>query len=242
MPLQTQQQWIETADLIQCDRYHARITESACEAFQDRHDSSEMGMWKHGEYSHCPHPCKGCEHLKQRQERQSALKSKRIAPSLPIPTGETRIRQKATVICPVCHEKREVTVDRTTQPSFISSGGMCRSCGRREKNKSKPKRLDPRRKVPVTCPVCGNTREVSWHLTRREGYTGRCGSCAVTEMNKQRGVSREGWKERVDVTCPKCKRVRQVQYGFTVRKDFTGFCSRCAQKAKKHYKKDWRSK
>lgn len=130
MTPQTQQQWIESADLIHCDRYHARITTASCEAFQDRHDSEERGMWKHGEYANCPHPCKGCEHLKQRQERQSARKSRRIAPSLSIPTGETRVRPRVTVICPECHEKREVTAAHTSHPSFIASGGLCRSCAR----------------------------------------------------------------------------------------------------------------
>lgn len=242
MTPQTQQQWIESADLIQCDRYHARITTASCEAFQDRHDSSEMGYWKHGEYANCPHPCKGCEHLKQRQERQSALKSRRIAPSLPIPTGQLRmVGSKVTVICPVCHQKREVTESRTLQPSFIASGGMCRSCGRREKNKNKPPRLSPTRKVEVVCPECGKARKVCYHYTKRSGYTGRCATCATIATNKTRGVSREGWVAKVDVTCPKCHEVRQVQYGFTTRSDFTGLCARCAQlnKRKKSYKKDW---
>ncbi len=237
MTPQTAQQWIEQANLIQCYRYHARITHASCEAFQDRHDSSEMEYWKHGEYSNCPHPCKGCEHLKQRQERQSALKSRRIAPSLPMPTGETRIRQKATVICPVCHGKREVTIDRTMQPSFIANGGICRSCGRKKRVKSA---LDPNRKIEVKCPVCGKTRQVVHYYTRREGFTGRCSTCATVATNKKRGVSREDWKAKVDVTCPKCETIRQVQYGFTVRPDFTGLCAGCAQKAKRPrtHKKD----
>jgi hypothetical protein len=169
------------------------------------------------------------------------LKSRRIAPSLPIPTGQTHIRPRVTVLCPVCHEKREVTVDRTMQPSFMSSGGMCRSCTRREKNKGKPsQKLDPNRKVEVTCPVCGKARTVCYHYTKREGYTGRCATCATTATNKKRGVSRDDWKKKVDVTCPKCKAVRKVQYGFTVRHDFTGFCAKCAQanKRKLSHKKD----
>lgn len=241
MTPQTAQQWIESADIIQCNRYHARITRAACEAFQDRHDSTEVGYWKHGEYSNCPHPCQGCEHFKPRSDRSSSLKSKRIAPTLPIPTGETHIRPRVTALCPVCHEKREVTVDRTMQPSFLASSGMCRSCCRREKNKGKPsKKQDPTRKVEVVCPVCGKTRKVCHHFTKRAGYTGRCPTCATTATNKKRGVSRDDWKKKVDVTCPGCNAVRQVQYGFTTRHDFTGFCAKCAQANKKKLiQKDW---
>ena len=241
MTLQTPQQWIESADLIQCNKYHARITTAACEAFQDRHDSSEMGNWKHGEFSKYPHPCKGCENFREKADRSLVLKSRRIAPSLPIPTGQTHIRPRVTVICPRCREKREVTVDRTMQPSFIASRGMCRSCSRREKNKNKPPRLSPTRKVDVVCPVCGKARQVSYHYTKREGFTGRCATCATIATNKTRGVSRDDWKKKIDVTCPGCDSVRQVQYGFTVRPDFTGFCAKCAQlnKRKKSYKKDW---
>ena len=217
MTPQTHQQWIESANLIQCDRYHARITTASCQAFQNRHDSEQNGNWKHGGFSKYPHPCEGCEHFTNHESRSAALNSRRIAPSLPIPTGETHIRPRVTVICPVCHEKREVTVDRTTQPSFIASGGLCRSCGRREKNKSKPSiKQDPTRKVEVVCPVCGKTRKVCNHFTKRAGYTGRCPTFATIATNKKRGVSRDDWKKKVDVTCPGCGKVRQVQYGFTV--------------------------
>lgn len=238
MTQKTAQQWIETADLIQCDRYHARITEAACEAFQTRHDSSEMGYWKHGEYSNCPHPCKGCEHLKERNERSCALKSRRIAPSLPIPTGGTRMRPRVTVICPECRERREVTVAHTSHPSFIASGGLCRSCAKQKNGKP---RIDQNQKIEVTCPVCGKHRKVLYCYTKRKGYTWRCSHCATVATNKSRGVPREGWRAKVDVTCPKCGTMRQVQYGFTTRPDFTGMCATCAQKSKRKrgVKKDW---
>lgn len=240
MTPQTAQQWLSNADLIQCDRYHARITRAACEAFQTRHDSEQNGNWKHGEFAKYPHPCKACENFREKADRSLVLKSRRIAPSLPIPTGDTRVRPRVTVICPICHEKREVTVDRTMQPSFIASGGLCRSCGRREKNKNKPPRLNPTRKVEVVCPVCGKARKVCYHYTKRAGYTGRCATCATIATNKKRGVSRDDWKKKVDVTCPGCGKVRQVQYGFTTRHDFTGFCAKCAQANKKKLiHKDW---
>jgi hypothetical protein len=245
MTPQTAQEWLESTDLIQCDRYHARITRAACEAFQTRHDSEQNGNWKHGEFAKYPHPCKACENFREKADRSFMLKSRRMAPSLPIPKGETHIRPRVTVLCPVCHEKREVTVDRTMQPSFIASGGVCRSCGRREKNKGKPSRKqDPTRKVEVKCPVCGKARKVCYHYTKREGYTGRCATCATVATNKKRGVSRDDWKKKVDAKCPGCGKVRQVQYGFTVRHDFTGYCSKCAQANKKKlsHKKDWEGK
>lgn len=243
MTQQTAQQWLSQANLIQCDRYHARITTAACEAFQNRHDSEQNGNWKHGEYSNCPHPCQGCDRLKQCSDRSSTLKSRRIAPSLPIPTGELRVREYVTVVCPVCSEQRQVMVATTMTPGFIAKGGICKGCSRRRNRKKDP--VDRNKKVTIKCPTCGKVREMSLRYTQRPGFTGKCAACATNEANRKRGIVPRGdWKKKVDVKCPKCKQVRQVQYGFTVDKTFTGLCAGCAQKAKRHrpYKKDWSSK